>query len=48
MDAWNPEIVKPGYEKRFKGHFQKHPHGRVSLNPNPIATIIQRYVSEEP
>lgn len=48
MNSWNPEVVKRGYETQFKGYLQRHPEGRSSLNPDPIASIIRKKVMENP
>ena len=48
MNSWNPEVVKRGYETQFKGYLQRHPNGRSSLNPDPIASIIRKKVMENP
>ena len=48
MNSWNPEVVKRGYETQFKGYLQRHPNGRSSLNPDPMASIIRKKVMENP
>jgi Linalool dehydratase/isomerase len=49
MNSWNPLAVRKGYLSQLMGYVQRHPSGRTSLNPNPIAQIIWRnLVAEDP